>query len=427
VATRGEMDMRVPGLDVVASPAPDQAPTALRLVAAGVEESLERFSDPRLLAAGKVNVISLDAIRQRLGARWQLRCDQVYAFAERVLERGVGEAGYFIRVSATDFFIVHPDLSRLAGQAACLRYLREVLTHFLGDGELAALGVLQVTRISKGQLEAKPVDAHAAETRGDEPEEPEEPEEPLLPPAPAAKGSARGDLVDRWTPFVASDGRRLRVSATLEPVYELKGFTRIGFRMIRRVIVVSTEEELTSQQMAVLSAADLLRVDLATIVRGIARLEAETGGEQQLSLIVPVSFTSLASQRGRGEVVARLKEAGSLVRLGVICEICDIEGVPPGVLLAAVSLVKPFTLLVVGRLLTLTPGAIGRLSGGGLQALSMECPAGLGDAEFIGWATAAIAAAKRVAKSVLIYRASSAKRAGALASMGASHVSVVPA
>lgn len=36
--------------------------------------------------------------------------------------------------------------------------------------------------------------------------------------------------VDHWTPFVAADGRLLQVSAALEPVYELKAFTRIGFR-----------------------------------------------------------------------------------------------------------------------------------------------------------------------------------------------------
>ena len=97
------------------------------------------------------------------------------------------------------------------------------------------------------------------------------------------------------------DGRQLRVSATLEPVYELKGFTRIGFRMIRRVIVIATAEELSTQQVAALSATDIMRADLATITRGIDRLRAEAGGERQLSLIVPLSFVSLSSQKGRAE------------------------------------------------------------------------------------------------------------------------------
>src|SRR6185503_5332229 len=162
-----------------------------------------------------------------------------------------------------------------------------------------------------------------------------------------------------------------------EPVYEVKGFTRIGFRMIRRVIVVATEEELSPQRIAALSAADLLRVDVATILRGIDRMKANGDQENPLSLIVPLSFVSLSSQRGRAELVNHLKAAGSLVKMGVICEICDTEGVPPGMLLTAASLVRPFTLLVAGRMLAPTPGSVRHLAGAGLQALSFDCPTGL--------------------------------------------------
>ena len=407
--------------DVGSEPRAGAPPAAMRLVSAGVEDALERFSDPALLEGGKVNVISLEAIQARLGPRWALRQDQVYDFATRVLERGVGDTGFFVRVSPTDFFIVHPDVGRVAGQAACLRYLREVLNHFLGDASMAALGVLQVTKITKGQLEAQQMDDRAeAHVEG-------EVEEMDVGPAPAKADPDEPPEhpLDRWTPFVAADGRKLRVTATLEPVFELKGFTRIGFRMVRRVIVSHTDEELSPQQVAMLSTADLLRVDLATIVRGIDRLSAEAAGQRQLSLIVPLSFTSLSSQKGRTEFTKQLKETGGLVRLGVICEICDIDGVPPSALLAATSLVRPFTLLVAGRLMNTAPGAISRLEGSGLQAISFECPPGLGDAEFIGWATVAIRAAKRLTKSVMIYRASSPKQAGTLASLGASHVSFI--
>jgi hypothetical protein len=331
----------------------------------------------------------------------------------------VGASGFFTRVSTTDFFIVHPDLGRLAGQAACLRYLREILNHFLGEDQMAAAGVLQVTRITDGRLEAQRMDERAeVHAEGDEDEPP--------PPASAAPGEhATSATVDQWTPFVAADGRGLRVTASLEPVYEMKGFTRIGFRMIRRVIVMRSEEELSPQQVAMLSTADLLRVDLATVARGIDRLRGERIGERQLSLVVPLSFTSLSSYKGRAEFVKQLKQAGSLVRLGVVCEISDVDDVPPGALLAAASLLRPFSLLVVGRLTNIEPAAIVRLEGCGLQALSLECPPGLGDAELVRWATVTLRAAKRVAKSVMIYRAGSPKDAATLASLGASHVSMI--
>jgi hypothetical protein len=239
------------------------------------------------------------------------------------------------------------------------------------------------------------------------------------------EGDATSRLVNRWTPFVAADGRTLRISASLEPIYELKGFTRIGFRMIRRVIVVSTGEELTPQQVSGLATADLLRADLATITRGIDRLKADGGDERMLSLIVPVSYSSLSSQRGRAELVEPVREAANLVKLGVICEVHDVEGVPQSALLAVTGLVRRLSLLVVGHLEAPTPGAIGRLAGAGFQALSFECPrVGGGDAEFQGWAGSTVSAARKIAKSVLVYRAGSMARAGALASLGATHVSV---
>ena len=102
------------GLD----PEPRHLPTtesAPRFVSAGTEEALVRFNDDALLASGKVNLISLEAVEAQLGARWPLRQDQVYDVTAKVLHRGVGTQGVFLRVSATDVFIVHPDLGRVTG------------------------------------------------------------------------------------------------------------------------------------------------------------------------------------------------------------------------------------------------------------------------------------------------------------------------
>jgi hypothetical protein len=329
-AAESQLELHVVHNPDVEGPLAAAVAAAPRLVSASAKESLDRFSDPALLAAGKVNLISLEAVQDRFGPRWGLRAEQVYDFTRRVLERGLGVGGAFLRVSPTDYFIVHPDLGPLAGQMACLRYLREVLNHFLGESSMASAGILQVTRIADGQVEAHRVDPSSHSAADLEAE--------------AAAEAARAGgprSVDRWTPFVTADGRQLRVSATLEPVYEVKAFSRIGFRMIRRVLARrrDEEEELPPAQVALLSTADLLRVDLATIARGVGRLEVEK--EQQLSLIVPISYTSLSSQKGRTELVKQLKEAGSRVKLGVICEIVDVEGVPPGVLLSAASRAWP--------------------------------------------------------------------------------------
>jgi len=386
---------------------------ALRLVSVEAQADVERYADAQLLAAGKICILSLEAVQKHYGDRWTSRRDVVFAFAQQVLKRSMGGRGIHLRISDSDVFIIHPGLGRLAGQAACLRYLREIFAQFQVDPGEAPNGVLQVTEIRKGRVLTKP-----GEISG-----PAAPEEANRLGA-YEEADLTSQLVNRAAPFVSSDGRLLRVSASLEPIYEVKSFARIGFRMIRRIIVVSSGEALTPREVAALPSADLIRADLATISRGIDRLKAEGGAERQLSLIVPVSFSSLASQRGRAELVAPVRDVANMVKLGVICEILDIEGVPQNALHEVTSLVRPLSLLVVGRLTNPTPGAFGRLSGAGFQALSFECPPIVGDAEFVGWATSTVGAARKVAKSVLVYGARTTKRAGALASLGATHVSL---
>jgi hypothetical protein len=387
---------------------------ALRLVSVEADADVERYSDAQLLGAGKICILSLEAVQKHYGDRWPSRRDVVFAFAQQVLKRNMGGRGIHLRISDSDFFIVHPGLGRLAGQAACLRYLREIFAQFQVDAGEAQAGVLQVTEIRKGRVLTRP-----SEISG-----PAAAEEAGRLGAFNDEADLTSQLVNRAAPFVSSDGRLLRVSASLEPIYEVKSFTRIGFRMIRRIVVATSGEALTAREVAALPSADLIRADLATISRGIDRLKAEGHGEQQLSLIVPVSFSSLASHRGRAELVAPVRDVAGMVKLGVICEILDIEGVPQNALHEVTSLVRPLSLLVVGRLTNPTAGAFGRLNGAGFQALSFECPPMVGDAEFIGWATSTVSAARKVAKSVLVYRAGSTKRAGALASLGATHVSL---
>jgi hypothetical protein len=398
-----------------------EPPGLARLVSTDMATAIEQFQDPDLLSEGKVNVISLEAVVQRLGVRWPARRDQVYDHAERTLEKHLGLRGYFARVSETDFLICQPELGRFSAQAACLRYLREILNYFLGDARAADHGVHQVTKMTGDSIVAEKIDARHAEREG----EVEEAERRQAT-AEAAAQAAQVRTMDQWSPFVASDGRELRVSCQLEPVFELKSFGRIGFRMARRVLVVGTEEALSPAQVANLSRADLLRIDLATIARGLDRLKSGENAAREPSLIIPVSFATLSNQRARTQIAVALKTAGELVQRGIISDICDIEGVPQGALLSAASLIRPFSLFVVGRLSVTPPGpaSLAQMKGAGLNALSFECPRHATENDFLEWAKTTIDAAKQVTKPVLAYGAGSAREAGMMALLGATHASV---
>jgi hypothetical protein len=133
-----------------------------RLATADAKQALARIQSSTLLSEGKVCLMSLDAIRERLGPRWIARRDRVYDNAQQSLRRALGPHGFFLRVSETDFLVAQPGVGRVAGQALCLYCLREVLTYFLGEALIGDLVVHEVSAVENGRIEANTLDARAA-------------------------------------------------------------------------------------------------------------------------------------------------------------------------------------------------------------------------------------------------------------------------
>lgn len=374
--------------------------------------TLERFQSSGMLEEGRINLIGLDAIAERLGDRWPGRREQIYHHVERTLTRHLEGDGFFQQVSPTDYLVVQPALGKFSAQVSCLLYLRELLTHFLGGAAPEAADVLEVTSLSGGRIFAAEIDpAYASVAARTEPR-PVPPDDDDSLPTP-------------WNPFISADGRTLRVSCRLEPVFELKTFTQIGYRIARRVLRMPEEVELTPQELRNLPTVDIEKVDLATIARGISRLKSEKGNAKQPTLFLPVSYTTLASQRGRGPLIARFKEATRGVEKGLVCEITDIEGVPGSALAAVTVMIKPFCLIVVGKLRE-PPGRTPEdLRGVRLQGVAFEAGQHpLDRGEFTAWAEHAVANARRVTRSVIIHGLSGPEYLGLAGLAGATHGSL---
>ena len=374
--------------------------------------TLERFQSSGMLEEGRINLIGLDAIAERLGDKWEGRQEQIYHHVERTLTRHLEGGGFFQRVSPTDYLVVQPALGKFSAQVSCLLYLRELLNHFLGGAAPEAADVLEVTSLSGGRIFAAEIDqAYATAAARTEP-----------PPVPH---DADDSLPTPWNPFVAADGRTLRVSCHLEPVFELKTFARIGYRIARRVLRMPEEVELSARELGNLTTADIEKVDLATIARGVSRLKSEQGNAKQPTLFLPVSYTTLSSQRGRGPLIARFKEATEGVEKGLVCEISNIEGVPGSALAAVAVMIKPFCLIVVGKLREPPGRALEDLRGVRLQGVAFEAGAHpLERAEFTAWADQAVANARRITRSVIIHGLSGPEYLGLAGLAGATHASL---
>jgi hypothetical protein len=121
------------------------------------------------------------------------------------------------------------------------------------------------------------------------------------------------------------------------------------------------------------------------------------------------------------------RAAQESVQRGLICEVCDIEGVPPSTMLAVTSLMRPFCLFIVGRLAAPPTNGLGSLQDAGLQGVSIECPSRLeSDSAFDSFAKMITAAAKPVVRAVMIYGVAGPRHAAIASLHGASHASFAP-
>ena len=389
---------------------------AARMTSADPAWTLEQLQDSPLLAEGKVSVIGLDSVKIGMGSKWALRRQLVYENLERALHRQIAAPGFALRISETDYAVVQPAVSRLAGQAFCLNCLREVMQFFLGEALVQNLIVREVSSVRGGVIEGGRLDVAATEAAELSERHASSPNDP------------RVMSQDRWTPFVASNGQNVRVSCALEPVFQLKTFGRIGYRLARRVLSQPSDTPLSEYERARLSSSDIEKIDFATLARGLNRLRQEVEGDKERSLILPVSFVTLSSQRGRSVLVDFFRQAKQAVRQGLICEVCDIEGVPPSALLAATSLIRPFCTFIVGRLVAPPVAPLKNLAEAGLQGLSIESPGGFEtDLDFFAFAKSVMAAARPVTKTVMFYRLSGPRQAALAGVAGATHGSLAPA
>jgi hypothetical protein len=359
-----------------------------------------------LLAGGRINLVSLDGLVEGLGGRWPLQVRQVEKFVERFLFAELAGAP-FLMVSATDVMISLPHGSREAALVTCLRCLRQILQRFLGASARALEGVYQVTSIRSGRIEARRVDPDELAR--------------LERSADAERDRVR-DLARATETFVGSHGRKVTVACELHPLLNVQTGGVVGRRLAQRVTSGRDNAPVAVAQLAAFAGVDRQRVDWAAVTQGLDQLRA--AGETPPCLVVSICYASLSSERGRTGMVDLLKQARAYAGHGVICELSGVEGAPYAQLQEALALIRPLSLFIVGRIESPAVTVWSQLKAAGLRGLAQDCPAFEGRAEFLGWASAAIARARRVAAAALLYDLPAMELLPLAAKAGATHVTI---
>jgi hypothetical protein len=316
-----------------------------RLASGDAAAALDHLEGSPLIAEGRVAILGLDAVRERLGERWPIKREQVWENVERCIARQLGALVLTARVSEVDYIIAQPQAERYTAHAGCLSVLREILTFFLGEARSTDLRLREVTALGGGSVECHPVDPRTIMLEAAKVQAASTAASPeIVMPQIAAEDASP----DRWSPFTAGDGRGLKVSCRIHPVFELREMRLVGHRLESRVSDVRTGVFLDSAAMRVLSPGDRERVDLATIARGVSRLRATDPGSRKPLLMLPAAFTTLGASRGRMALSQALREAKLDAATRIVCEIHELDGAPAARLTEAISLVKPFCYAAVG-------------------------------------------------------------------------------
>lgn len=302
---------------------------------------LQRLTGNDMVARGSVNVISIKAIRQWAGEWWSQKRGDVWTYVELKLNEHLDRQDMRARISDSEFLIAMNHDQGLAAQATSVKILEDVLTHLLGAASPMDLGIRSVIGIEGGEAVCKPIDASvvlAARARRDSARS------PVRVAVDPADESRRTPVA-----FTTAGGAALRVDFTLEHVVSLRRNVTTAVRIEPMVTHLASGRQASARALTKLSDRDVAFIDESTL-KYAAVFARSAQGPNTPELILPASFRTLGTQRGRDLLTGTAGLSLALLRGGVQIELVDVtRGTPAGRLLEVVGLLRALTRGVIAR------------------------------------------------------------------------------
>jgi hypothetical protein len=327
--------MAQPAFQPEAAPPPAPRPPRIESVEARVV--LERLAATNLVERGSVTIISVEAIRERVGDRWPRKRDDVCAYVERKCGEHLSFQDIRSHIDETDFLIAMTTEEGIAAQAISLKILEEVLIFFLGAAEPGDLKVAAVTSIVGDVIATAAIDLSKIATarRG---------------PSDQAYDAADPKEMRRRTPisFVTASGERVRVDFAVEPVISLRHQVTAALRVQPTVSFLATGAIIPTHRFGRLADEDIAFIDRATLEFGAMYMPKNVRGDPPL--ILPTSFRTMGARKGRTALMAVEGATPEQLRHGVMMELVDVDlGTPTARLAEVVGLVSQLCRGVIAR------------------------------------------------------------------------------
>jgi len=339
-----------------------------RISAADASAVLDRLAGSDRLERGAVFLISVEAIKQRSGDRWDKKRDDVWGYLGRKLNEYLSYQDIHQRVSDTEALVAMNTEEGVAAQAVGMKVLEDVLEFFLGEANRKDIRIKAVTKIDGDCLSCTDVDPDAIATARAT-ALPQAEREPIMSPY-QMKVSVQAERERNPVSFVASSGHKLQIEFALEHVVSLRHGVTAVLRVEPTVRYHATGEVIPTRKFAKLADEDIMAIDRATLAFGGLFLPQDA--RTQPPLILPVSFRTMAGRKGRQLLIGLPCASTDQVRQGAMVEFIDIDrGTPPGRLVEVVSLVSGVARGVLARLQPNTE-ALGPVSGARFNGLVVD-------------------------------------------------------
>jgi hypothetical protein len=149
---------------------------------------------------------------------------------------------------------------------------------------------------------------------------------------------------------ITPKGQVLAFDPILRPVMALRSGRTRG-SVLDRVMREDGEEKPAEPGLARLSAYDVEQVDRGLLSAGLAQAKTLHGEGRTPMLFAPAAFATLASPRGRRDVVEMLTDAQRRLNARLVLEITHLDaGLPPSRLVEVLSLMRPLCRVVFARI-----------------------------------------------------------------------------
>jgi hypothetical protein len=322
-----------------AAPPPPDPKDPVRIASTDSRTILERLAGTDLVQRGSVTVVSVEAIRERAGQRWERKRDDVWAYVERKFDEHLSFQDIRYRINETDFLVAMTAEEGIAAQAISLKILEDVLMFFVGSAEKMDLNVRAVTEIRGDAITTTEIDLNriaAARSR---------------PAAQAYQPDVDPKEAQRRSPvsFVMASGERVRVDFALEHVISLRHNVQAALRVQPTIRLLRTGALIPSAAFASLADDDIAFIDRSTLDYGALFMPKDLRTDP--ALILPASFRTMGGRKGRNSLIGVEGIRPEQIRQGVMVELVDIDlGTPTARLAEVAGLLSQLCRGVLARL-----------------------------------------------------------------------------